>query len=149
MCSICLDDLAEGQVHTLEPCKHTFHVYCIVASLRVSPACPLCGDNPAAAQPPENLILPPVAAQAFAGLFPPPPQAPLPDAGQIFAGFFPPPPMLMLADGPACKACSSWILGVSVTEEVDPSVIPVQGPQQKSYVKLRAFIFVVSSIFAT
>ncbi|XP_061999439.1 uncharacterized protein LOC133716798 [Rosa rugosa] len=43
-CSICLEDFAEctDQLVTTLPCRHHYHVDCIVQSLEISHLCPLC-----------------------------------------------------------------------------------------------------------
>ena len=41
-CSICLDDLVEGQVGAVLPCKHWFHETCVVEWLKAHNTCPVC-----------------------------------------------------------------------------------------------------------
>jgi hypothetical protein len=44
-CSICLDDFVLNNNHTSLKCGHTFHVNCIISSLRKSNECPNCRDT--------------------------------------------------------------------------------------------------------
>lgn len=41
-CSICIDDLNEGDLAAHLPCKHWFHEECVVAWLREHNTCPIC-----------------------------------------------------------------------------------------------------------
>ncbi|XP_068094362.1 uncharacterized protein [Hyperolius riggenbachi] len=41
-CSICLDDLPEGEGSTSLPCSHQFHQRCISRWLEEHPTCPMC-----------------------------------------------------------------------------------------------------------
>lgn len=41
-CTICFDDVAEGQVQRTLPCKHSYHAPCIDRWLRCSTCCPNC-----------------------------------------------------------------------------------------------------------
>jgi len=46
-CSICLESNSNDQKYILKPCNHTFHLECIIESLRrYGPKCPNCRDNP-------------------------------------------------------------------------------------------------------
>lgn len=53
-CPICLSPATLGPLgskdvwHQLNPCGHGFHASCIVESLRFSPRCPICRDDPSA-----------------------------------------------------------------------------------------------------
>lgn len=51
LCSVCRCDMdpADQSVISLE-CNHRFHSQCIVQSLRYSPRCPMCRDDPLAQQ---------------------------------------------------------------------------------------------------
>lgn len=44
-CSICLDDFETNSANTSLNCGHTFHVNCIISSLRKSNECPNCRDT--------------------------------------------------------------------------------------------------------
>lgn len=41
-CSICIDDMEEGQTAVFLPCKHWFHEECVVLWLREHNTCPIC-----------------------------------------------------------------------------------------------------------
>lgn len=41
-CSICIDDLEEGQTAAFLPCKHWFHEECVVLWLKEHNTCPVC-----------------------------------------------------------------------------------------------------------
>lgn len=42
MCSICRDDMADGEIVLIMPCSCRFHKACISTWLAMNPSCPLC-----------------------------------------------------------------------------------------------------------
>ena len=45
-CSICLGELTEQTTTSLKECGHSFHINCIIESLRHSTQCPYCRGDP-------------------------------------------------------------------------------------------------------
>ena len=41
-CTICLEDLADGERVRLDACVHEFHAECILGWSRSEPSCPVC-----------------------------------------------------------------------------------------------------------
>ncbi|KAK2845503.1 hypothetical protein Q7C36_010357 [Tachysurus vachellii] len=42
-CSICLEDMVQSQMKTLEKCKHSFCTDCLKRAFKIKPVCPTCG----------------------------------------------------------------------------------------------------------
>lgn len=42
-CSICLEDMVQSQMKTLEKCKHSFCTDCLKRAFEIKPVCPTCG----------------------------------------------------------------------------------------------------------
>lgn len=42
-CSICLEEMVQSQMKTLEKCKHSFCIECLKRAFEIKPVCPTCG----------------------------------------------------------------------------------------------------------
>ncbi|KAK3538810.1 hypothetical protein QTP86_015930 [Hemibagrus guttatus] len=42
-CSICLEEMVQSQIKTLEKCKHSFCIACLKRAFEIKPVCPTCG----------------------------------------------------------------------------------------------------------
>ena len=91
-CSICIDDINEGDVVLFLPCKHWFHEDCVVMWLKEHNTCPICrtpiekndrgannSDGPQSRMPPSN---PGGRGTSFPGTFPDEPAGPAPGPSQ-------------------------------------------------------------------